>query len=245
MNKIRLGQVAEYFDFLSDMTSYDFKNKEWSNINGRQAFTFVKNNSSGCITEIDANTMLVAFEGSNDIGDFFMDAFFFKSLYFQGGKVRGRVHSGFMIAWEQMKDEAFEALRILDPSKEKVYRCAGHSLGAALAVLMADDLITAGYKVDACFTAGCPRVGNHSVVKWFSSRFLTYRFVNNYDSVPALLSCLTSYYHTGPAYYFFKGKLQRSWLFRYRFWNYLKVRFSDHHIPKYARNAVEIYSKLK
>lgn len=46
---------------------------------------------------------------------------------------------------------------------------AGHSLGGAIAALMAVDVARLGYKVDHFYTYGAPRIGNPEFFSWFKS----------------------------------------------------------------------------
>lgn len=236
MNTDILIKARFCFNFLQETTRHTFKNKEWIDIMGLPSLTFAAKNISGCVTPI-GDEAYVSFEGSNDTVDYLMDAFFFKAPYKQDGKVRGAVHTGFMVAWDRVKEDVFECIEKVDPNKEKVYTCIGHSLGASLAVLLMDDLVSRGYKIKDCYTAGAPRMGGLSAVKWFESRFTIYRFVNNFDLVPGLLSWKLWYFHAGKGFFMRYGKVRENGSYRYMFWNYFVKWFSEHGIVKYLKEA--------
>lgn len=73
--------------------------------------------------------------------------------------------------------------------KKKNLFVTGHSLGGALATHAVAHLIKLGYKVDAFYTLGSPRVADALFEKWFSVIFqnkFKARIVHHKDPVPHL-----------------------------------------------------------
>jgi triacylglycerol lipase len=112
----------------------------------------------------------------------------------------GKVHEGFKTSvdnvWSQL-----ESKLITLGKKHKIW-CAGHSLGAAMATLVAyklqrrDDLPSP----EALFTFGSPRVGNKEYINGINATgIFHYRFVNNADIVARVP--IWPFYHFGGMYY--------------------------------------------
>lgn len=117
----------------------------------------------------------------------------------------GKVHAGFLEAFESVAGgAAAEKLRALEGTGVKIY-ITGHSLGGALATVLAARLIRAiddgkDYKLGGLYTFGSPRVGDPQFAQHFMMRanvlgFPNVRFRNEDDivtRVPAL-----NYEHIG------------------------------------------------
>lgn len=235
MNKLKLERAKYFFQFLDSMADLELDNAKWLEIEGLDSYTFKDRNGSGCIARLPGNESLVAFNGSNDFYDFVLDAVFLKTPYVVDGVKVGKVHAGFLTAWHILKKETLEALEVVDPNKERIYSCVGHSLGASLALLMTDELISLGYQVEGCYTAGCPRVGNRKMSRWLEGRFDITRLVNGYDIVPAMLPGTYGLHcHAGKGLYLRKGTIQTSWKYRYLLGGYCKSGIKDHMVKAYA-----------
>lgn len=94
----------------------------------------------------------------------------------------GKAHKGFAMAYESIRRDIENELTILrDNKKAEQLFVAGHSLGGALATVATQNL-EEKFLVSACYTFGCPRVGN---AEW-SDKLKTpvYRVVNGADGVP-------------------------------------------------------------
>ena len=110
---------------------------------------------------------------------------------------KGLVHFGFAQALDKVYDKINEQIQRLDMSKIEKTICTGHSLGAALATLMAS-------RIDAeeVYTFGSPRVGTRSFVKEMDNDLIKHhRFVNNNDIVTAVPLALMMYRHHGELCY--------------------------------------------
>jgi len=75
--------------------------------------------------------------------------------------IEGKVHKGFKSASIKLLDRL---KLILD--KESIINITGHSLGAALTNLIADNLVDQGYNVLDVYLFGCPKIGNSKYRKW-------------------------------------------------------------------------------
>ena len=91
----------------------------------------------------------------------------------------GRIHQGFQEAYYAVESAIEEKLKLFPG--EPVY-ITGHSLGGALAVV-ATRFIDA-QNIAACYTYGCPRVGDLDLAKVFKTPI--YRHVNASDMIPRL-----------------------------------------------------------
>lgn len=81
-----------------------------------------------------------------------------------------KAHYGFTEAYEELRADVHSAIADLNCTRLVL---AGHSLGGAIATIASFELRTAmGYKVDATWTFGKPRIGNA-------------KFVNNFDAAAA------------------------------------------------------------
>ena len=91
----------------------------------------------------------------------------------------GRIHQGFQEAYYSV--ESGIETKLADYPGEPLY-ITGHSLGGALAVV-ATRFLDAN-NIAACYTYGCPRVGDLDLATVFKSPI--YRLVNAADAVPRL-----------------------------------------------------------
>ncbi|CAI5722670.1 hypothetical protein KXD40_004417 [Peronospora effusa] len=110
-----------------------------------------------------------------------------------------RVHRGFWIAYESIRDELIEVTRlILDENPGVSVYVTGHSMGGALAVLAAYDLaVNFSIKVNM-YNFGGPRVGNPSFRQHYDSCVPTsYRVVMDGDIVPGWPKFWGLYQHVG------------------------------------------------
>jgi len=68
------------------------------------------------------------------------------------------VHKGFNNIFNSFDDQLFTKLRLMNPS---VVHCVGHSLGGALATLIAEKIKVENIADPYLYTFGCPRVGDY------------------------------------------------------------------------------------
>lgn len=95
----------------------------------------------------------------------------------------GTVHEGFQKVYEVIRDSAISGIQgVLKPGDTLFI--TGHSLGAALAILFADDAVSVTQNLRVCTFAG-PRTGLPDFVNSYNQRVPnTLRVVNRWDIVP-------------------------------------------------------------
>ncbi len=106
----------------------------------------------------------------------------------------GKVHRGF----RTYTDKIWEPIKAhISPIKNKDIWFTGHSLGAAMATLMARRcVLDISMRVPTLFTYGSPRVGNRAYINEFNSQITHHRWVNDGDIVTKV-PFVPFYYHCG------------------------------------------------
>lgn len=158
------------------------------------------------------------------------------------GKSEGYVHRGFKgaldLVWEQISTHMIKC-----KADEKNVIITGHSLGGALATLVAGRLNDPKVQL---YTYGSPRVGT---AKWCKNqKFKHYRFRNNNDIVTRVPPPLIGFKHHGEMMYFDYQQMYATgsgkwYMFMnwfngmYRGWFSLAGwdSFSDHSCPEYYK----------
>ncbi|MBE9159429.1 lipase family protein [Nodosilinea sp. LEGE 06152] len=99
----------------------------------------------------------------------------------------GRVHRGFVDAWQSVERQVVYYLRKWSTPETKLW-VTGHSLGGALAAVATISLETQGLPVSGLYTFGQPRVADWKLVNYMNSRMgnRIIRYVNNNDIVPLI-----------------------------------------------------------
>ena len=161
----------------------------------------------------------------------------------------GKVHRGFKSSVDNIWPSLADKLR--DYGKTRTVWCTGHSLGAAMATLLAYRL----QRTEDCpnpqalYTFGRPRVGNKTNVKAIESiGVLHFRFVNNADIVARVP--VWPYRHFGGMYYmnhFGNLRAPTAWQVTKDVWRGfligLKRReinfFSNHSMVRYENNLLK------
>jgi predicted lipase len=98
-----------------------------------------------------------------------------------------KIHKGFHQAYQSVKNEALEIVeKELSKRLYSIY-CTGHSLGGALATIMALDLRKKLRIPVVVYTYGSPKVGNRWFARFFNKNIKnSYRLVNEEDPFPQL-----------------------------------------------------------
>lgn len=96
----------------------------------------------------------------------------------------GKVHVGFKSYVDKLWDEIYQSVLSVRTNSQRVW-VTGHSLGAAMATLIARRLLidTSIPTPSALFTYGSPRVGNSAYVSEFNDKLIHHRWVNDGDIV--------------------------------------------------------------
>jgi triacylglycerol lipase len=145
-----------------------FNEFAWFDTDGTQAFACRKSN---------ANNIFIVFRGTepNQMKDILADV----KAWRKPAREKGLVHFGFAQALDKVYDNIVQWLSEQKLDGERNITCTGHSLGAALATIMASRL-----DANELYTFGSPRIGNRAFVKEMNNDGIKhYRFVNNNDIV--------------------------------------------------------------
>ena len=140
----------------------------WFDTEGTQAFACRKSN---------ANNIFIVFRGTepNQMKDILADV----KAWRKPAREKGLIHFGFAQALDKVYDNIVQWLSEQKLDGERNITCTGHSLGAALATIMASRL-----DANELYTFGSPRIGNRAFVKEMNNDGIKhYRFVNNNDIV--------------------------------------------------------------
>lgn len=99
----------------------------------------------------------------------------------------GRVHRGFLDAWQSVEKQVVYYLKKWRTPETKLW-VTGHSLGGALAAVATISLETQGFEVSGLYTFGQPRVADWKLVNYMNARMgdRIVRYVNNNDIVPMI-----------------------------------------------------------
>ena len=157
------------------------------------------------------------------------------------GKSEGKVHRGFKYALNDVWEDVVKYMKECETDKKQIY-ITGHSLGAALATLVAGRLDNPDVVL---YTYGSPRVGNG---KWNKcQKFKHYRFRNNNDLVTRIPPAWLGFKHNGKFMYFNSNgdyKDQPGFLYMLTHWFGGTIKgiltfsfdsFSDHNINTYYK----------
>ncbi|WP_017299195.1 lipase family protein [Nodosilinea nodulosa] len=99
----------------------------------------------------------------------------------------GRVHRGFLDAWQSVEKQVVYYLKKWVTPDTKLW-VTGHSLGGALAAVATIALEAQGFEVAGLYTFGQPRVADWKLVNYMNGRMgdRIIRYVNNNDIVPMI-----------------------------------------------------------
>ena len=141
--------------------------------------------------------LVISFRGTVDLENWLLDLDVFKKALACGVMV----HAGFLAAADALLPGIIAALLPagVDKAKLKPIVLTGHSLGGALASLVALFLQREGLPVAGVYTFASPRVGNAAWRNAYTAALgdRSYRVIAQGDLVPLLPSVLDSYRHIG------------------------------------------------
>jgi len=177
--------------------------------NSRYAITTIKTIDNSFIrfyvaTDQSTKSQLVAIRGTSNVENALVDL---DAQLIPHNTLGIKLHRGFTTAATQISNEL---AKILD--KSHTIHLTGHSLGGAIAVILAMDLSARGYNVGEVVTFGQPKVTNMLGARKFSQLNIS-RIVSDTDVVPLVppvdfldLAKLDIYWHLGKEIVLFPGK---------------------------------------
>lgn len=223
----------------------------------RQGFTNCKAlvdreiGTAGYVVEA-SDIIVVVFRGTEDELDWTTNLNT-RFVALQGGT---RVHTGFFQAYWPIRDTMFDLVMRAIKYKPRPVYVTGHSLGGALALMATAELANHDEavvrdSVAACYTFGCPRVGDASFDQYVKAPL--YRITNGVDLVPAIPPWFLGYRHVGDIRYFGKpggSPLRRSPNWVATLWQTISglaallrtgklVNISDHTMTAYVRKLAD------
>ncbi len=133
------------------------------------------------------DAVIIALRGTTNLRDWITDCEIFKAA---------GVHYGFHQAALGIKDQIIQGLAGIG---NRPILVTGHSLGGALAMLIAEELDLKGHEIRAVYTFGQPRVYDRQRRGQYNAELgdRTFRTVNQHDPVPWLPGVLIGYRHAG------------------------------------------------
>lgn len=252
-NRVKFDPAAQGFNpdnamYLAAASNlaYESADKIWPQVSkwGYDRFKFLDIGAStqGFICANDAVLWLV-FRGTQvkKLNDIFTDLEF-KLVDNPAG---GKTHEGFTEGLAEVWSEVERAMAEFHTNRQPIW-IAGHSLGAALAALAAENLHRKNQlTAQGVYTFGQPRVGNFSFSRVFNDVFSDrcFRFVNNNDIVPRLPppDLILRYWHVKrPMYIDAESRLRPNISLLNRLWEDTKGAFAD--LDKVGIDALKDHS---
>jgi len=136
------------------------------------------------------NFIMVAFSGTDplNIREWISDIDTVTVPFTTGGCSNCTVHKGFYHAYLTVQSQVLQLVKTWKTSSPSAtIQVTGHSLGAALTVHGALDLVLNGYTVQTVYDFGQPRVGDINFEQFYMSKVKTaYRVTHWKDPVPQL-----------------------------------------------------------
>lgn len=239
----RLAQIAycNEDDARSQAKRLGFTTTEFYNKNGAQAYRFM-----------NKADLVIACRGTQptEFNDISADL---KALPVMAETV-SRVHRGFKAEVDELWPMVCDDM-VRTANRDKTVWFCGHSLGAAMATIMASRCLyyASVPNPEELYTYGSPRVGWPKYVK--SLGITHHRWVNNNDIVTTVPLAIMGYRHHGEQHYLnaygnvrkptgwqlFKDKVRGMWMGIKQ----LKIdNFSDHSMVNYV-NFLEMYASGK
>lgn len=149
-----------------------------------------KKTDTQCYIAKDEQRAVVAFRGTSSFEDVLTDLSIIQQNFPPTRRpiFKPKAHSGFLNAYDSINLELkAEVLKLLNLNNNYTFYVTGHSLGGALATLLAIDLKRTFKNINVIiYTYGSPRVGNKWFVRMFNNSLKnqSYRIVNERDFIP-------------------------------------------------------------
>ncbi|CAD8062043.1 unnamed protein product [Paramecium primaurelia] len=168
-----------------------------------QAFAGNYSSQAYCGYNQKENYIVLVYRSTQDLTNWINNVKFFKQEF--GDCKDCAVHLGFWETYTAISNEMINCTKTLRQKypKSKVL-ITGHSLGGAIAALMAVDVTRLGIQVDNFFTYGAPRVGNIEFATWF----INYVVPKEYWRVTHYADTVV---HTPPMNFYYSHLPQEVW----------------------------------
>ena len=167
-----------------------FNRTEFIDIDGAQVYIFY-----------NSTDLIIACRGTQpgDMNDIYADLEIFKADSVTGNKI----HQGFKEEVDKIYETVYEIVE--RKGMAKIIWACGHSLGGAMATILAQRLEFRGgnkgvVDIHTLYTYGSPRAGGPKFRAWCDKHLNHQRFVNNNDVVPCVPSFLR-WRHSGKCNY--------------------------------------------
>ncbi len=145
----------------------------------------------GFIARMDEG-MVFVFEGTQDMEDVIIDLQVATTVPYKDHPT-ARVHEGFWKAYSSVRDE----IMLIAKNTESTLYCTGHSLGGAMATLLAVDMQETIGRRCIMYNLAAPRVGSRDFTMLFESESENHRITHWSDPVPHLPPLLMGFRHVG------------------------------------------------
>jgi len=234
LSKLVYSDIEEVQAKIDELGYERFK---WFEKGGTQSFVAFDN---------ETKNVIICFRGTepDQLSDLLADL----RAWPKRAQEKGRVHSGFANALNLVYSEIVEYLNAQHFDDDCRITCTGHSLGAALATIMASRL-----DANELYTYGSPRVGDrHFVNEMTNDKIKHYRFVNNNDIVTRVPPPIVYRHHGELVYINHYGNIRKmttwqrikdQWRGRLRAWQ--KREFfdgaRDHSMDLYHQKLYNVY----
>jgi len=188
----RLAKLAYGFDVKQHGSHHDERFPDLPLL--EQAFsmvrTFERGPVEGCVAANDTDA-IVTVRGYQE-PDRWLDAIPHTQVDGYGGRVSEGIRDGALTVWDDVLAAFFDA-----NAGDKTLWLTGHSIGGAIATVLAAELDAEGFDIQAVYTFGAPAVFDRDAASTFNPEF--HRFVNDGDWIPDMQwpRITSKYVHTG------------------------------------------------
>lgn len=174
--------------------------------------------------EINNNNIWIIFRGTYTFSEFISDIDYSQTNY-MGTKMK--VHRGFYKIFQNVKKQIKDELNKLEPDKIFI---TGHSLGGAIATLLAPEMINKNCETYVyCF--GTPKVGDAAFADFINQNCNVFNIVNQSDVVPTIPPSVCANFKNKEELYFYSNCGDQI-VFDDN-WSSLK---NNHRMPVYIKN---------
>lgn len=142
------------------------------------------------------------------------------------------LHKGFLSLFNELNNDLVSAISKLTPDRTKTICLSGHSLGAAISMILGMELYTLNYTKTCVYAFGCPRVGNiEFATKYTETNLPVFRFENTEDEFVNMPLAVSPNFKNAKNPYFYRHVGNP-----YRFTENLKSGSYNHSLYTYLKN---------